>query len=89
MKKLHVDEILKKREEGLPGPDRYTLQNFKGIGKEASAYSIRKKYDDWELKLEKNKNIPGPGHYDSGDLFQKKLNNSVMTNSATTKFSKA
>ena len=23
MKKLHVDEILKKKEENLPGPDRY------------------------------------------------------------------
>ena len=30
MKKLHVDEILKKTDENLPGPDRYARKNFFG-----------------------------------------------------------
>ena len=30
MKKIHVDEILKKGEEKLPGPDRYSNNKFFG-----------------------------------------------------------
>ena len=35
MKKIHVDEILKKTEENLPGPDRYAKDNLFG-GKQGS-----------------------------------------------------
>ena len=35
MKKIHVDEILKKTEENLPGPDRYGKDNLFG-GKQGS-----------------------------------------------------
>jgi hypothetical protein len=31
MKKIHVDEILKKTEENLPGPDRYGKDNLFGV----------------------------------------------------------
>lgn len=33
MKKLHVDEILKKKDENLPGPDRYDKNS--GFGKDS------------------------------------------------------
>ena len=35
MKKLHVDEILKKKDENLPGPDRYEKVHLFG-GKQGS-----------------------------------------------------
>ena len=31
MKKLHVDEILKKKDENLPGPERYNKKDTFGI----------------------------------------------------------
>ena len=30
MKKIHVDEILKKKDENLPGPDRYAKRDLFG-----------------------------------------------------------
>ena len=33
MKKIHVDEILKRKDENLPGPDRYS--NYKFFGNKA------------------------------------------------------
>jgi len=43
MKKLHVEEILKKREENLPGPDRYGKKDTFGNCSGTVAYSMRKK----------------------------------------------
>eukprot|EP00354_Favella_ehrenbergii_P001757 CAMPEP_0170466128 /NCGR_PEP_ID=MMETSP0123-20130129/10210_1 /TAXON_ID=182087 /ORGANISM="Favella ehrenbergii, Strain Fehren 1" /LENGTH=48 /DNA_ID= /DNA_START= /DNA_END= /DNA_ORIENTATION= len=43
MKKLHVEEILKKREENLPGPDRYGKKDTFGNHSGTVAYSMRKK----------------------------------------------
>ena len=42
MKKIHVDEILRKKEENLPGPGKYELNTL--IGKEDSVkYTMRAK----------------------------------------------
>ena len=68
MKKIHVDEILKKTEENLPGPDRYAKVALFG-GKQGSLegsnhqYSMRKKILNIERHLEKEKKKPGPGFY--------------------------
>ena len=35
MKKIHVDEILKKKDENLPGPERYNKAD--GFGKTANS----------------------------------------------------
>jgi len=51
MKKIHVDEILKRKEENLPGPDRYGKKDLFGKDAKTTAYSIRKKLNHFDLKL--------------------------------------
>ena len=86
MKKIHVDEILKKKEENLPGPDRYEKVNFFG-GKQGALegsnhqYSMRKKLGAFERHLDREKKRPGPGHYQNPDLVGKGLSTSTMQNS--------
>ena len=65
MKKLHVDEILKKKEDNLPGPDRYSRkdQNTFGVSAATESYSMRKKLGAFERHLGREKNLPGPGNY--------------------------
>jgi len=65
MKKLHVDEIIKKGVTSqTPGPDRYTLDvGFGPLVKSATRYSMRPKNDMFALHLEKQKKLPGPGRY--------------------------
>lgn len=77
MKKLHVDEILKKREENLPGPDRYEKKHMFGSSQGLN-YSMRKKLNHFEMQLDKSKKLPGPGHYAEKELTGKSLNYSVM-----------
>jgi hypothetical protein len=62
MKKLHVDEILKKKEENLPGPGNYEAKPI--IANENSIrFSIRPKCGDNDYTLKRQRKMPGPGHY--------------------------
>ena len=68
MKKLHVDEILKKREENLPGPDRYNDKPRFGSEARTVAYSMRKNLGAYDRELGREKRLPGPGYYDASNL---------------------
>ena len=64
MKKLHVEEILKKKDENLPGPDRYgPNKDLFGKTHNSTAYSMRKKLGHFDLELKREKAKPGPGNY--------------------------
>jgi hypothetical protein len=53
MKKIYIDEILKKgKTEVEPGPDKYTLNSSFGP-KVGERYSMRPKNDPFVLHLEK------------------------------------
>lgn len=88
MKKIHVDEILKKKEENLPGPDRYEKKNLFGPNL-GTNYSMRKKIMDFEQHLDKEKKLPGPGYYEQNNLVGGSLNSSVMRNAQSSAFPKA
>jgi len=49
MKKLHVDEILKKKDENLPGPDRYAKKDTFGGESGTVHYSMRKKLHHFDM----------------------------------------
>jgi len=77
MKKIHVDEILKKREDNLPGPDRYEKKPMFG-NDQGLNYSMRKKLGHFDMHLTKEKKLPGPGYYEAKHLTGNGLNNSIM-----------
>jgi len=53
MKKIYIDEIMKRGETTLePGPDKYTLNSSFGP-KNGERYSMRPKNDPFALHLEK------------------------------------
>ena len=89
MKKLHVEEILKKKAENLPGPDRYEKKNLFGKEVETTAYSMRKKLNHFDMKLNKEKKLPGPGQYMQNDLVGKGLSVSNMKSSTMSAFPKS
>lgn len=93
MKKVYVDEILKKgRDASTPGPDKYTLEEGFGSGskKAGSRYSFRPKNDMFMLHLEKQKKLPGPGNYISSvDLAGRANLNSKLMNQPKNAFPKA
>lgn len=92
MKKVYVDEILKKgRDCKTPGPDQYTLDaGFAQNPRSGSRYSIRPRNDLFVLHLKKQSKLPGPGNYHSSEeLIGKSLKNSMMRNVPSTAFSKA
>lgn len=85
MKKIHVDEILKKKEENLPGPDHYKKVDLFGGAQQAlefgqPQYSFRKKLDMEIHKLDKQRKLPGPGQYHAADLVGRGLSTSNMVN---------
>lgn len=88
MKKIHVDEILKKKEENLPGPDRYEKKHLFG-GTQGTNYSVRKKIMDFEQHLDKQKKLPGPGYYEQNNLVGGALGSSVMRSAQSNKFPQA
>ena len=56
MKKLHVDEILRKGDENLPGPDKYLNNKFFGnkqgqLECDSKQYTMRKKLGAFERQL--------------------------------------
>ena len=95
MKKIHVDEILKKTDENLPGPDRYPKKNlFSGkqgdLEGSSMQYSMRRKLDHFAKHLEKEKKRPGPGTYQARDLVGGGIaNNSTMRSATSSAFPKS
>lgn len=89
MKKIHVDEILKKKEDNLPGPDRYL--NKDGFGQTAGSvsYSLRKKLGAFERQLGRETRLPGPGYYNANDLVGKGLGTSNMRSATQSSFPKS
>lgn len=88
MKKIHVDEILKKREENIPGPDRYEKKDLFG-GTQGTNYSVRKKLGHFEMHLDKEKKLPGPGYYQANDLTGTSLSSSVLRSAQQSAFPKS
>ena len=87
MKKIHVDEILRKKEENLPGPGNYQLNTL--IGKEDSVkYTMRAKASDADYSLKKAKQLPGPGYYQDPSLTGVKPVNSKMLSTSQFAFSR-
>lgn len=88
MKKIHVDEILKKTQDNLPGPDRYEKKPLFGSAQGLN-YSMRKKLGHFEMKLGKEKKLPGPGYYEQNNLVGSGLNSSVMRSAQQSSFPKS
>ena len=91
MKKIHVDEILKKKDENLPGPDRYGKKGSFGASADTgnASYSMRKKLGHFEMKLEKEKKLPGPGYYQQSNLVGAGLSTSNMRSATQSAFPKS
>ena len=81
MKKLHVEEILKKKDENLPGPDRYAKKDCFGHQAASTSYTMRKRLNHFDMKLDKEKKLPGPGNYNQNTLVGQGLSVSNMKNS--------
>lgn len=75
MKKIHVDEILKKREDNLPGPGNYEHKRHISAV-DTVKYSMRQKHFDYKGK--RDKWMPGPGTYADQSLTGVKPTNSKM-----------
>ena len=89
MKKVHVDEILKKREENLPGPDRYGKKDTFGANAQSVSYSMRKKLGAFDRHLKREKMSPGPGYYQSPDLVGTGLTSSIQRTAVKNSFPKS
>lgn len=63
MKKMHVDEILKRKDENLPGPERYNKSSTFGKDANTTAYSMRKQLGHFDMQLAREAKKPGPGSY--------------------------
>ena len=63
MKKAFVDEILKKKEENLPGPERYMHKDGFGKTANSTSYSMRKHLHHFDMHLGRERKRPGPGFY--------------------------
>ena len=89
MKKLHVDEILKKKDENLPGPDRYMKKDCFGKDANSTSYSMRKKLGAFERHLGREHKLPGPGSYNANDLVGAGLSTSTMKTAVQSSFPKS
>jgi hypothetical protein len=72
MNKIYVTEI-EKKEPAKPGPGYYQIEGtFNRPQTSGSRYSMRPRNDMFLKKLEKQRELPGPGNYfDSNDLAGK------------------
>ena len=89
MKKLHVDEILKKKDENLPGPDRYAKKDTFGIQSESVKFSMGAKLNHFDKELNREKAKPGPGSYNSIDMVGAGLSTSNFRSSVKNAFPKS
>ena len=89
MKKVHVDEILKKKEDNLPGPDRYGMKEGFGSVSGTVHYTMRKKLGHFDMQLNREKKKPGPGSYNAADMVGKGLSTSNHRTSTISSFPKS
>ena len=89
MKKLHVDEILKKKDENLPGPERYMKKDTFGMQAGSTSYSLRKKLGHFDMELNRQRKRPGPGSYHASDLTGTGINASTMKSAVQSSFPKS
>lgn len=75
MKKIYIDEILKKGDKHMPGAGSYA-PNFSVVKNSPCRFSMRIKHAD--LTLKRQKAIPGPGTYKDSSLTGVKPINSKM-----------
>ena len=89
MKKIHVDEILKKKEENLPGPDRYGKKDTFGQTSGSVAFSMRQKLNDFDRTLRRESAKPGPASYNQNNLVGDGLSTSNMRSATKASFPKS
>ena len=93
-KKLFVDEILKKKQENLPGPERYEKRSLFG-GKQGSLefgvpqYTFGQKLDPEILRLKRETSKPGPGFYHAPGIVGAGISNSTIRNQPQSSIPKA
>ena len=61
MKKMFVDDILKKQDHDAPGAGQY--ESPKSFGKIGLTYSMASLLNEEDRRLQKSKKLPGPGSY--------------------------
>ena len=89
MKRVYIDEILKKGSENEPGPGVYNLNPSFGP-KVGAHFSFRANNDPFVQYLNKSKKLPGPGNYlKTIDTVGRSQLNSKLANSPSNAFSKA
>lgn len=76
MKKQFVDEIFKKKDDNLPGPDRYGKADGFGVGGGTQHYSMRKKLGHFDMQLKRELAKPGPGSYNASNMVGQGLSTS-------------
>ncbi len=89
MKKIHVDEILKKKDENLPGPDRYGKKDTFGKTSGSVAFSMRTKLNDFDRTLGREAKKPGPASYNQNNLVGDGLSTSNMRSATKPSFPKS
>lgn len=89
MKKIHVDEILKRKDENVPGPDRYGKKDTFGKTAGSTMYSFGAKLNHFDKELGRERKKPGPGAYHAGDLMGSGLNTSTMRSATKSSFPKS
>ena len=89
MKKTFVDEILKKKSENLPGPERYEKSPAFGVSANTTSYSMRKNLGAFDRHLAREARLPGPSSYHHNDLCGKGLSSSTMRSSVSNAFPKS
>ena len=89
MKKLHVDEILKKKDENLPGPDRYGKKDTFGKTAGSVSFSMRKHLNDFDRTLRRESCKPGPASYNQTNLVGDGLSTSNMRSATKSSFPKS
>jgi len=77
MKRIHVDEILRKKDEQLPGAGTYESKHLFG-DTNGVQYSLRKRIYNNEQKLDRERKLPGPGYYADPSLTGVSVVNSKM-----------
>jgi len=87
MKRIYIDEILKKGPEA-PGPGMYNPKPTYKI-KDRPHFSLRANDDPFGRYLEKSKKLPGPANYQIPKTLGKLNLSSKLSNSPSNSFSKA
>lgn len=84
MRKMHVDQILLTTDgyTNVPGSGTYESRSkFGGQShNETTCFSLRKKLYEEDLKLDKDKKLPGPGYYAHQDIVSASIANSKVAN---------